>query len=417
MKRKTMIWFFAAAVLSVSLACGQISVGVEQENPADSGSRGNEVKLPAGEPGTAQEQIQETVESEYWTVVQDPNHGFRFAIPCYWRVDFPDYPGNTAEELARFSYSLYNYPEDYPLSFPRSHIPEGSGEVKVDFRMISLPFLGLPNEIGLSDYLAWEDGQFEPDDTTEIVLIDPVELSGTDGVMVTVDDSGQAYKYYLVRISPEFLMSIYVYPSSKIFDSPDLSGILNSITIDPSADVRIPAHTPAAPPIGVAAPCVPEYAQAVEPIVELSEENTACGLYSFSSLEYLTGKVAEYLQARNTGGLRWEYFMNDPFVYRTWGGEIETISGDNMFTKLANELYDAAEPGEMSFTSDQAQFPPLGGALPETLLGPGVTFVEVIYSEGWGLEQQGAALLYFSLDECGGYRWYGMVFSPVHFDK
>jgi hypothetical protein len=155
----------------------------------------------------------------------------------------------------------------------------------------------------------------------------------------------------------------------------------------------------------------------VEPIVELSDENTACGLHSFKSLDYLTDSISEMLQQRNTGGLRWEYVITDPFTYREWGREAETLSADQFATKLANELYNAAEPGEMTFTNDRNQFPLQEGMAPEGYLGSGISIVEILYSEGWGVDGLGAALLYFAQDECGGYYWYGVAFSEAHFDQ
>jgi hypothetical protein len=249
--------------------------------------------------------------------------------------------------------------------------------------------------------------------------MDEVTLNQTPALVVAVyySESDFTAKHYLLRLSEEYLLRISVYPSSKIFDSADLQGILNSITFDPQAAVPLPSHTPFPPPIGLAAPCIPEYAEAVVPTVEIPEGNTACGLSSFESLDYLTTKVTDYLQTRNTGGLRWEYLFTDPFVFKAWGGETQSVSADQFTTMLANQLYNAAGETVMTFTSDRALFPPLGGNPPESLLGPGVTFVQVIYSEGWGQDGLGAALLYFAQDECGGYYWYGIVFDDGHFDE
>ena len=313
------------------------------------------------------------------------------------------------------SYHIYNYTFDYALSCPRSVIPPENGAIKVDFNPIHLPSNDLPAEISLADYIAQENTGGD----SEVLSIDEVTLNQTPTVAAVIHytESDYTSRYYLLRLSEEYLLRVSVYWSSKLFDTLDLQGILNSITFDPEAAVPLPVHTPAPPPIGLAAPCVPEYAVAVEPTVEIPEFNTECGLSSFESLDFLTGKVTEYLQQRNTGGLRWEYLITDPFVFRRWGGEAETVGADQFATMLPNQLYEGSGMTEMSFTSDRAQFPPLGGNPPESLLGPGVTFVQVIYSEGWGEDGLGAALLYFAQDECGGYYWYGVVFSTGQFDK
>jgi hypothetical protein len=51
------------------------------------------------------------------------------------------------------------------------------------------------------------------------------------------------------------------------------------------------------------------------------------------------------------------------------------------------------------------------------MFGPDLNVTFIIYSEGWGLDGEGATLLYFVEDEAGRTRWYGLVYSDNHFDK
>jgi len=165
------------------------------------------------------------------------------------------------------------------------------------------------------------------------------------------------------------------------------------------------------------APCIPEYAEAVAPNIEIPPENTVCGLDSYKSLEFLTQAVQQGLQDRNIGGLRWEYRIHDPFVVAYWASEGAVMTPDEVSSALANSLYNSAQPGGMTFTTEREAFPPLQGIAPESLLDPAVNIVQVVYSEGWGEDRLGAALLYFAQDECDGFYWYGLVFSYSHFDK
>ena len=71
----------------------------------------------------------------------------------------------------------------------------------------------------------------------------------------------------------------------------------------------------------------------------------------------------------------------------------------------------------MTFTIDRNAFPPLAGAPVDDLFGPDVNVVLVIYSEGWGLDGQGAVLLYFVDDAGGKTYWHSMAVSGTHFDK
>ena len=43
--------------------------------------------------------------------------------------------------------------------------------------------------------------------------------------------------------------------------------------------------------------------------------------------------------------------------------------------------------------------------------------MQVIYSEGWGLDGQGSALLYFVRDDSGRLVWQALLYSFGHFDK
>jgi hypothetical protein len=52
----------------------------------------------------------------------------------------------------------------------------------------------------------------------------------------------------------------------------------------------------------------------------------------------------------------------------------------------------------------------------EGMFGPDVVIAHIIYSEGWGLDGQGAALIFIAQNEDRFY-WHGMVFSSERFDK
>jgi hypothetical protein len=54
---------------------------------------------------------------------------------------------------------------------------------------------------------------------------------------------------------------------------------------------------------------------------------------------------------------------------------------------------------------------------PEQMFGPDVDILEVVYSEGWGPDRQGAALLYIAKGSAGNIYLHGLVYSHQHFDK
>lgn len=416
--------FYLLILFSLVIAgCGQFSVGIEPTKLPLVETDLDATQIPAesgGESPTETATIEPTQKptttpdsSQYWVVQQDPSLGFRFALPCFWRVEFP--PAELSQNGIGGGYHAYNYTEAYVLSFPRSQIPDENGAIKVGFDIIPIESYGLPPGSSLREFVSTENSGSE----AEILEITDELINGQPAVSTTIyykefDSTG---RYYLIKINDAYFLRFTTAPSPKILNTPDVSGILNSITVDPQAEVPLPTHTPAPPPIGLAADCIPEYAQAVIPTLDIPESNTACGLSSFKSLDFLIQSVEQGLQDRNTGGLRWSYFINDPFVIGYWGSEGVTLNPDQVATELANSLYAAGEPGGMSFTTDREAFPPLAGIPPETMFGPLVKVEEVVYSEGWGLDKLGSALLYFAQDDCGGYYWHGLVFSNTHFDK
>jgi hypothetical protein len=423
MRMKNPILLILAASAIILSSCGSFGVGIEPptqtvkptitDTPPTEAVEVSPVPSATTEPEASPTPTPGVDGSQYWTVYQDSVLGFRFALPCFWQVYLP---GEGQYNLANgVSYSAYNYPEDYPLSFPRSQIPAENGAIKVEFDIINPQFYGLPPGSSLREFLTAENSGEE----SEILEITDEEINGQPAVSATIHYTASdiTSRYYMIKVNDDFFLRISVAPSSKILNTPDLEGILNSITIDPNAEVVLPTHIPAAPPIGLAAPCIPDYAVAVVPTVDIPEGNTACGLDSFKSLETLTGTVEEYLQNRNTGGLRWEYLIHDPILVGYWQSEGAFRTPDEFATELANSLYAAGEPGGMTFTSDPAAFPALGSTAPESLVDPAADIAQVVYSEGWGLDKLGAAILYFAQDECGGYYWYGLVFSPDHFGQ
>ncbi len=121
------------------------------------------------------------------------------------------------------------------------------------------------------------------------------------------------------------------------------------------------------------------------------------------------------LQSRNLSALHG--YMGDPFTIAYWGseGRVDTPAG------ITAELQEYRLPADtnlpLSFTTDRTEFPPLAGMPPEQMFGPNLDVIEVIYSEGWGLDGQGAALLYIVEGSASNVYWFGLVYSDKHFDK
>jgi hypothetical protein len=197
------------------------------------------------------------------------------------------------------------------------------------------------------------------------------------------------------EITPRKMMSIFSLdrtPKRELL--PMCGGGLNSITLTPDVSMTIPdALTAGCQPVG------------------------------FASVEELSSGLEAYIHQANTGGLIYEY-INDSIDFAIWGSEGQEYGRDEFFGRLASSYYSfhannvaEGEPSQMTFTTDRGQFPPLMGTPAETMFGPHVTIAEVIYSEGWGQDGLGAALLFIAEDDCGGFYWHGLVYSNEYFDK
>ena len=151
-----------------------------------------------------------------------------------------------------------------------------------------------------------------------------------------------------------------------------------------------------------------------EPAVDTASQSD-CSLVGPDDEQWVQCNVIDGLQSRNLSALHG--FMTDPFTIAYWGseGRVDTPAG------ITTELGEYRLPSDTSllltFTTDRAEFPPLAGMPPEQMFGPDVDILDVVYSEGWGPDGQGAALLYIAKGSAGNIYWHGLGYSHQHFDK
>jgi hypothetical protein len=130
---------------------------------------------------------------------------------------------------------------------------------------------------------------------------------------------------------------------------------------------------------------------------------------------WIACNVMDGIRSRNLSALH--NVMADPFVIGYWGSEGREDTPAGITDELAQHRLPADTSTPIAFTTNRALFPPLAGQAPEDLFGPDVEVALVIYSEGWGVDGQGAALLHIARNEAGAFYWHGMVYSGQHFDK
>jgi len=140
----------------------------------------------------------------------------------------------------------------------------------------------------------------------------------------------------------------------------------------------------------------------------------ACEGVAHGSPESLACEVQTALLAHDMQNL--PSFMADPFTIGYWGSEGGWASPEDMVRELDNARLPQDTSG-LTFTTDRALFPPLAGAPPEQMFGPDLNPSLLVYSEGWGPDGLGAAILYLIEDDSGASHWSNLAYSHKHFDR
>ncbi|KPK94334.1 MAG: hypothetical protein AMJ88_04155 [Anaerolineae bacterium SM23_ 63] len=341
--------------------------------------------------------------SLFWSEVIDDRTGLRFAVPCFWQVNLPDLdPGGLG------AFSIRNYDEAFVLAHPRSHISEDEGAIKIDMAYFQPSSLSLPTDTNLGEFaLAITD-----DELSELLDTEEVLVNHQQALLVTNRDTrdDSTYQYHLFGISDDLILLFSVWPQSALA-TPDVRGVLNSIAIAREVNVQIPQIIPGNPPLGVPAPCLKGF-ETTSDQTDLSG-TLSCQAAEVGSAEELACHIQAALLVRDMQTLA--SLMSDPFTIGYWGSEGGWASPMDMVNEISHNRLPADTSG-LTFTTDRNVFPPLQGMPPERMFGPDIDVALIIYSEGWGGDGGGAALLYIVQDS-GEYYWHSMVYSHVHFDK
>jgi hypothetical protein len=129
------------------------------------------------------------------------------------------------------------------------------------------------------------------------------------------------------------------------------------------------------------------------------------------SVEWVACNLQDALRSRNTSAMLGS--MDDPFIIGYWLSEGVLYTPQDFLNYLP-ELYNFNDPDytpRLTFTTDRSQFPDLPSRNLEGNFGPDVNVVEVIYSQGWGIEGDQEALIYLSEDSAGNFKWHGMLYG------
>jgi hypothetical protein len=143
-------------------------------------------------------------------------------------------------------------------------------------------------------------------------------------------------------------------------------------------------------------------------------EPVDCSAGEEDQLSWVACNVIAGLSSRNLSALHG--FMSNPFTIGYWRSEGRTASPEEITAELVQSRLPADPSIPLTFTTDRSQFPSLDGQPPDGFFGPDLNVAVILYSEGWGVDGQGAALLYFVQNDAGEYKWHAMAYSDTHFE-
>jgi len=234
------IFIGIGGLILAALACGSVQVGVV--TPTSDAEVLNIVDIQNATPkaeALTEEVIQPTkpVEdfSHLWVEYWNPVFNYGLALPSHWRVDTESEGGF----MMLWSYDLeFFQANSMKGGWIGGEAPEGA--VKIDFAPleVELPEQSLEVAISEMDYLDWV-----------LISVEKTSFGAAEGAYVTTarsDNLEDTHTHIAIRLSPETILSIAAYPSSRLYSN-DVQLILNSLVLDKSTPIVKPTTAPHPP--------------------------------------------------------------------------------------------------------------------------------------------------------------------------
>lgn len=415
MKTKKILFIIILVLALAGFACGELDINVvgpttnstnEMDNPTDTVDI---VETPS--PETVPDETSTSEFAQYWVEVEDYRTGVRFAIPCFWVAEIP-LPEQDPTGLG--SFSVNNFSSDFVASLGNKQAETvwTIGGKKFDLGYVNYGFYNLSASASLNDLAI---AMYIGNDESQITSLTPMTINGQAALRVdSTGDRGEG-RFYLLDFTGDMAVMVAPFPL-EVDAHPDFQAILHSFAVTTEQDVQMPDQMPANPPDGMGAACLGIVADepASTDVADLQGTLDCNTVTEDDAQLWLICNVRDSFVSRNTQPLLG--YMGNLFQLGYWQSEGRSLTREDALQEIVTTLLPVI-PGHMTFTLDEAQFPPLFGMTPEDMFGPDANIVEIMYSEGWGQDGNGAALLYFAQDQNGGMYFYGMVFSGTHFDK
>ena len=346
--------------------------------------------------------------SHLWVEVEDERTGIRFAMPCFWIADIPS---GEQDPSGLGSFPIKNYTEEFVTSFgpKQGDLIWENGAIKIDMMYSKGEHLGLPPGASAREFAqGLNRGEGEG-----IESLEDVTINGQPALLVTAynnmyESTNQSYTFALPN---DIFLIFSVHPNTENFHA-DVQGILQSLALTPDVNVQVPNFIPREPPEGVPAACLKGFEPSADP-QEITGPDT-CQAVEANSAAALACDIQNALLSRDMAAL--ETLMTNPFTIGYWQSE-GRIGSPAEITKELDQYLLPADTSGLTFTVDREKFPYMYGMPPENMFGPDLNVVLVIYSQGWGQDEQGEAMLLIAENANGEYYWHGMIHAGLGFER
>lgn len=131
------------------------------------------------------------------------------------------------------------------------------------------------------------------------------------------------------------------------------------------------------------------------------------------SLEAFGQSLQEALATHDMSAL--EQLMGERFTLALWRSLGIELAPAEAVQRLRSDLLASATPLRWDEPSEEKLTQMLEGTDPWTVWGPAVKVAAVLYSEGWGTDGKGQALLVVAERREGGFYWHGLLYAAQGF--
>ncbi len=183
-----------------------------------------------------------------WTEYRDERYGYGLAIPCHWVSFPPPLEGNVATLTLRSYDDEFFMKNSVKGEWKNGQWPDGA--VKMDVTAIE----GVPPDQALSQFVRelLLRNEFSMLETLEEIAVGSHQA--VSAVTASSNDPSDRHTTIAFRLAPDKALLLSALPE-EAWESGDVQGVLNSISLLPEENITTPAYSPGPPIIKVPEEC------------------------------------------------------------------------------------------------------------------------------------------------------------------